>query len=327
MRVSDTPLDQLPAAGHKAHSGFLLHHEALKLPNSLGENLATAVTECEARDAAYYASAVQLTRIGATLAEADAEGIAVIQNAKNFMRLKLGLHWTPVYAQAGFTQSTLQTPTSMEGRQALLADLAKFFSQQPGWSSKDPEISAGILHGAANQLKAALDQEGAHERSHRTLVAAREEAGARVRTRLRSLMNEASIGLSDDDERWADFGCESPATIRAAKPVRELKSQTKAEKAQERRFEVAIGRAEIAKGKGEKLRVRAEKAQRDAERLRAEADEAIAFAEGLFAKAHQLKPGSSAPGTPSDPNTAARSNEPVAVGATGVGATGVGLEG
>jgi hypothetical protein len=326
MRVFDTPLDQLPAAGHKAHSGFLLHQEALKLPRSLGENLAAAVVDSEARDAVYYASAAELSRISAALAESDAEGIAVIQNAKNFMRLKLGLHWTPVYAQAGFTQNSLQTPRSMEGRQALLADLAKFFSQQPGWSSKEPEISAAILQAAANQLKAALDREGAHERSHRTLVAAREEAGARVRTRLRSLMNEASIGLSDDDERWADFGCESPAAIRAAKPVRELKSQTKAEKAQERKFEAAIGRAEVAKGKGEKLRVRADKAERDAERLRAEADEAIAFAEGLFAKAYQLKPGSSSAGAESDPSAEAspvsRSHEPVAAAPTGVGLEG-----
>jgi len=195
------------------------------------------------------------------------------------------------YAQAGFTQNTLQTPTSMEGRQALLADLATFFSQQSGWVSKDPEISATILHTAANQLKSALDREANHERSHRTLIAAREEAGARVRARLRSLMDEASIGLSDDDARWSDFGCESPAAIRAAKPVRDLKSQTKAGKAQERKYDAGIRRAEIAKIQAEKKRVRAEKAQRDADRLRAEADEAIAFAEELFAKANQLKPG------------------------------------
>lgn len=196
------------------------------------------------------------------------------------------------------------------------------------------QVAFALLSGAFCAALAALRQDRrriwalcfACERSHRTLVAAREEAGARVRTRLRSLMNEASIGLSDDDERWADFGCESPAAIRAAKPVRELKSQTKAEKAQERKFEAAIGRAEIAKGKSEKLRVRADKAERDAERLRAEADEAIAFAEGLFAKAYQLKPGSSSAGAESDPSTeaspASRSNEPVAAAPTGVGLEG-----
>jgi len=319
MRIFDTPLDQLPATGRKAHSGFLLHHEALKVPSSLGENLAAAVADSEARDTAYYASAAELSRISAILAEADEVGISAIQNAKNFMRLKLGIHWTPVYAQAGFTQNTLQTPTSMEGRQALLADLAKFFGQQSGWVSTDPELTAAILHTAATQLKAALDREAAHERSHRTLIAAREEAGARVRSRLRSLIDEASIGLSDDDARWADFGCESPAAIRAAKPVRELKSQTKAEKALERKYDAGIRRAETAKIQAEKKRVRADKAQRDADRLRAEADEAIAFAEELFAKANQLKPepGANSTATPTT-SIAPRSTEPVAEGTASV---------
>jgi hypothetical protein len=289
MRISDIPLDQLPAAGRKAFSGFLLHQEALKLPGSLGENLLTAVSDAESKDTAYYTSAAGFSQIGKVLAEADEAGITAIEKAKNYLRHKLGFHWSPEWAQAGFTQNTLQAPKSMEARQQLLVALSKYFAERPDWgSNEEPKVDAQILAAAAADLKAALDREASQSRAHKILIGQREQAGALVCSRLRALMDEAALHLADDDVRFADFGFDSPAAARAAKPARDQRNQTKAEKAAQRRYDVAVRRAEEAKVRSEKLRVRADKAQVDADRLRAEADEAAGFTESLFNKAREL---------------------------------------
>jgi len=48
---------------------------------------------------------------------------------------------------------------------------------------------------------------------------------ARLRTRLRAIINELNQVSAKDDPRWADLGLDSPEAERAAKPVRERRAK------------------------------------------------------------------------------------------------------
>jgi len=290
MQIPENP-DTLGAICRKILFGFLLYFEVLKLPKSLGKVAGTAVDELDIKDAAFRASSSVYTQtISPALIKADEEAKQAIADMKKIMRLKVSHQWNAIWGEAGFATQTTKTPATMEGRRRLLEELAKFLAKHPNWESTEPEVSATILASRAKSLQEAMAADEAHDRSHKIVVEERAVAGAQVRARLRSLINELEIVLSPDDARWADFGLESPAEERARKPARQRKSESNAEAKATGKYEITIRKAETAKSRAEKIRVRADKALVNANLLRAEAEKAMAIADLLFAKANEIAP-------------------------------------
>jgi siroheme synthase len=158
----------------------------------------------------------------------------------------------------------------------------------PNWENEKLGITAKSLTEATAALGSALTMQSAQEAEHKKTVTARDRATAKLRSRLRALLNELSLHLADDDPRWEMLGLKTPHSERAAKDARKEKAAQKAEDQQIRKLEVATRKYEVAKARSERLRVRADQQEAILFRLRQEQANAVNDAEALFRAVQEL---------------------------------------
>lgn len=127
------------------------------------------------------------------------------------LRLCLGCEWGPAWQAAGWTNPTLALPRTQEERLGLLARLEAFFNANPAYEV--PEMAATAAACAAQQSAFAAASAAADQAENEAAAAreVREAAVELLEHRMRSLLEELSLLLADEDPRWHAFGFHAPA--------------------------------------------------------------------------------------------------------------------
>jgi len=176
----------------------------------------TAAILQAALDAASGAeSAFQKARKGkvtATAAQtlADSNTKAFIATAKRILIPHLGASWSTVWAEVGFVANTLETPTSIDQRYALLNTIHSYLAANPARENAPLNITAAIAKPlydafttARGNLNKAMNALGDARNT-------RETAMETLTKRMRGLISELDTLLPDDDPRWYAFGLNAP---------------------------------------------------------------------------------------------------------------------
>jgi hypothetical protein len=106
-----------------------------------------------------------------------------------------------LWAAAGFPDRSTMVPEAFAKRRSLLAQLAGYFLANPQHQSVDMEARAEICHATHEALSDARSAVNHNKAELRTAVMAKNKALAALRQRMRGLIEELSIVLSDDDAR------------------------------------------------------------------------------------------------------------------------------
>ena len=154
----------------------------------------------------------RLEKIEATTAQttADSNAKAFIATAKRILIPQLGAAWSTSWAQVGFVNGSLETPTSLDERFTLLGTLRDYLAAQPAHENAPLGITAAAalaLHTASATARAAVNTA---LRNLATARLTRETAVDALRTRMRGLITELATLLPDDDARWYAFGLSAP---------------------------------------------------------------------------------------------------------------------
>lgn len=304
MKFTVLSVDQLQALSPRIINGIKSHWKSLGLQESLG-TLADAANAAFCKlDAEFNESwAKYVQSLKPALDEADRHATESINNAKKVLRVKVSESWTPPWGEAGLPSNTTQTPSTMHARQILLESMAAFFAKHPEWESKTLGVTVALFQQRAAALKSALTAVDHHDSAHKQIVQERERAAARLRRRLRLIVNDVNEVLADDDPRWPAFGLDSPAAERATKPGREKKARDKAQSRATKRQEVARRKVEQARARAEKARIRAEKLQAKADKAKADAQASAAQTTSALEKFNALTATLAIASQPEQPET------------------------
>jgi len=296
---TDWITDELDSVGRNLFGGLKINRVPLGFPSSIDDPALQAFNAFLKKNQEFYASeSYGITMIATALKTAHLEAEDSINGSKKVLRLKLSEQWSDLWKEPGFRQGSSKTPTSAQGRVTLLGDLAQFFAKHPDFNNEPWNLTSEVFASRADALKNAIAAAASHNAQHKTLSREREQLATRLRGRLRAIVKELEQSLASDDPRWAEFGLDTPAASRAAKPTRDKKAKEKSASHALKRIDAARDRAEAANVSSEKLRVRAARALEVASRLQAEADQAAAKVAAAFAKVDAmitaLAPGDSA---------------------------------
>lgn len=172
--------------------------------------LTTTLTAARKSEADFQKA--RLDKIEATTAQttADSNAKAFIATAKRVLIPHLGATWSTVWAQVGFVNGSLETPTSLDERFTLLGTLRDYLTAQPAHENAPLGITAAAalaLHTASATARAAVNTA---LQDLATARLTRETAVDALRTRMRGLITELATLLPDDDARWYTFGLSAP---------------------------------------------------------------------------------------------------------------------
>ena len=179
------------------------------------QNTAAVLTTCltAARKSEADFQKARQDKKDATAAQntADSNTKAFIATTKRVLIPRLGANWSTAWAQVGYVDNSLATPTSLEKRFNLLGTHRDYLAAHPDHENAPLDITAAdaqTLHAESATARAAVKD----ALKNLTLARrARETAVDGLRTRMRGLITELDTLLPDDDPRWYVFGLNAPA--------------------------------------------------------------------------------------------------------------------
>lgn len=194
-----------------------------------GEAIGLKINTGSVMEAALQTARVALVEVGErkktrgdrrkALRQADAEGRRTLGRC----RLRLVMFYGPTFnAQwdaAGFPDRSTQVPESQAKRAALLSRLAGWFGGHPELESADMQATAADCEAAKTAYQAARAAVNRGKSELRVAVKAKSQALRKLRDRFRSLIDELTVLLAEDDPRWRLFGLHLPAQLSAPRPV------------------------------------------------------------------------------------------------------------
>jgi hypothetical protein len=145
------------------------------------------------------------------MAKADADGRQYIGRSKKVLAVQLGDDWNEFWAEAGYNEESIRTPSSLGGREKLLKALAAYFTSRPAQESSDFNVTAALAtkhHAAMASARTALESHAIRQKAAR---ASRDKAVTTLRRRLRAALSEVDLLLERDSAIWASLGLTSPA--------------------------------------------------------------------------------------------------------------------
>lgn len=142
-------------------------------------------------------------------------------NARAVDHLKgyFGRRWNPLWQTAGFTGGSLIQPYQPLTR---MLEFRAYFAANPAHESAGLNLTAAEANRLIVNLGAARDAEAAADIARSDAARDRDEAAARLRTRVVGLRAELDQLMDSDDLRWRRFGFARPIDRRIPKPVPQL---------------------------------------------------------------------------------------------------------
>jgi hypothetical protein len=150
-----------------------------------------------------------------------AQDYAVI--CRDALRPALGNVLSSEWAEVGW-KNTFSIPAAAEDLAELFRSISSFLSEHPELEVKTPkyEVTADEAEAHLKALEEAINAVGDAKTDQRDKREKREEADAKLLTKMRCLIKELEAILSADDPRWLDFVKEIPADESRPEPVEEL---------------------------------------------------------------------------------------------------------
>lgn len=170
-----------------------------------------ALAAARSSETAYGDAKVAKKEANKMVTDADKEARVFIGNSRKRLAKFFGEAYSTEWSAAGWPGNSTAMPSTQDERFELVAKLKAWFTGHAAHESADMETTAAIadlIHTAYSNARAALANKiglaGAAK-------AARDAAEENLRSRMRGLIEELDVVLSDEDPRWHDFGLSRPA--------------------------------------------------------------------------------------------------------------------
>jgi len=192
--------------------GLTTYGAAAGIVQNTPETIQADLDRAVAADVAYEAARAAATpALRSALRKADAAGRTFIAQAKKPLSFHLGDDWSERWRVAGFGNGTTQAPRKVAEREQLLADLAKYFQDNPGHEVSDFEVNAARANQLHADLKSARSAVDTQKKDQKDARSARDKAITNLRKRLRATISELDLRLDADSLIWAAVGLTPPA--------------------------------------------------------------------------------------------------------------------
>ncbi len=200
--------------------------EALEAEIGIKQNTAAAMRAAwdAARDALAEVGRVKTARgqRRKELRDRDREGEVVIGRCRLRLTAVFGSGFNTQWDAAGFPDRSTMVPEVFAKRLSLLSSLARYFEAKPEHESTDMGATAAICGATFEALSDARSAVNFNKSALRTAVLAKNAAFKNLRKRMRSLIRELHILMTDDDARWLRFGLKLPARLPMPQAVETL---------------------------------------------------------------------------------------------------------
>lgn len=155
----------------------------------------------------------------AALRQADKAGRKRISCCRLRLVPLLGYAFNAGWDAAGFPDRSTQVPESQAVRLTLLRQLGSYFTLKPEHASEDMGATAAACLADYEALSDGRSGVNRIKSQLRTAVSAKNAALKALRRRMRGVIDELGLLLTDDDARWLRFGLNLPARPTAPEAV------------------------------------------------------------------------------------------------------------
>ncbi len=202
--------NQLIALAEDAADGAGQHQAAIGLLQNTQARIQADITALSAAQHAFQAERQAKKGLVAAQRSADSNGKAFIASFKNALESTLGSQWSVSWLPTGFVNNSLEIPSSMPGRQTLLATMRDYLTANPAHENAPLNVTAAqatALHSALAAARSAVSANLVKIGQKRT---ARNAARTALEKRLGGLIDELDQLLAGDDPIWLAFGLNMP---------------------------------------------------------------------------------------------------------------------
>lgn len=217
-----TALDALFTLAEDAADGAHQHEVAIGLFHNKEVAIRADLTDAQAKQTAFATARSGKPALSTAVRVADSNSKAFIAGARDVLVPYLGSTWSDAWTATGFPDQSLKVPQTQAARQALLAALQTYFAANPTQENTALNITAtraGQLFTALSDARSALND---GLRNIGQLKALRDPAVAKLKKRLRDLIEELGQLIEDDDPRWLAFGLRMPGAVETPDQVEGL---------------------------------------------------------------------------------------------------------
>lgn len=190
--------------------GLNTHQNSIGVKHNTQSLLRDTLASAQLAQADYATSVAARNAVNRNVTVASANAKTFIAAARGVLVNYLGNSWSQNWEPTGFPDHCTAVPDTQSSRQALLASLKAYFTSHPEQENPPLNVTAeraGTLFHALSDARSALNQSWTVSGEKKTV---RDSAAAALRERMRSLIDELSILLSDLDARWLAFGLNQP---------------------------------------------------------------------------------------------------------------------
>lgn len=205
--------DALPALFTLAEDmadGLNAHEAAIGVKQTTEASLRASLTAAQTAQSNFSEAQGGKAALSTAVTVADSNGKAFIAAARNVLMNSLGSGWSQTWEPTGFPNQSIAVPTTQAERQALLGSLQAYFTATPTQENAPLNVTAaqaGVLFNVLSTARSALNG-GLTDSGQKK--AARDAAVNALRRRMRGLIDELAVLVTDDDPRWLAFGVNLP---------------------------------------------------------------------------------------------------------------------
>ena len=123
----------------------------------------------------------------------------------------MGAEWSEQWGEIGLRDQSIQTPTSLAGRETVLKKLATYFTTHKDQANPTVEVTSARalkLHGALSNAIAEVKVGNTRQKAAKS---ASDKAITTLRKRLRASIAELDLLLDRDSDVWNALGLTPPA--------------------------------------------------------------------------------------------------------------------
>ncbi len=199
--------DQLISYTYDLIEGLKKHETQLGLQQNTAASLVAVMDTAKAAEQDFQGSrAIPGNTLSPAQRDADAAAKRFILTAKKIFGTKLGDQWSPAWAEVGYVNGSLATPTKIGERESLLFTISQYLTAHPDFASTELEITAARATQLHEELRAARAARKNYTLEHKTKKEVRKVALATLRKHLSWTISDLKRVMSADDLRWHSFG-------------------------------------------------------------------------------------------------------------------------
>ncbi len=201
------PYDQLISYTYDLIEGLKKHESQLGLQQNTAASLEAIMATAKTAEQNFQESrAIPGNTLSPAQREADAKAKRFILTAKKVFGTKLGDQWSAAWAEVGYVNGSLGTPTKIGERESLLFTISQYLTRHPDFASTELEITAARATQLHEELRAARAARKNYTLEHKTKKEVRDVAIATLKKHLSWTISDLKRVMPAGDLRWHAFG-------------------------------------------------------------------------------------------------------------------------